>query len=273
MNALRKHLSRVKGGRLAEALSPSRIISLVLSDVVGDDLSVIASGPTCPDDSSFEDVDRILKKYQITDRLPRSVRGYLERGLRGEAPETLKRDHPVFSSVTHRVVGNNLLACRACEVKARDLGYHTLVLSDSIQGEARECAVFHAGIVRSISRHNIPVEKPACVISGGENTVTVTGTGMGGRNQEFCLAMIPWIGGLRDVAVLSAGTDGNDGPTDAAGAIVTGQSLGRSKTVGLDVDRSLRNNDSYHFLEQIGALLRTGPTNTNVMDLRILLVR
>jgi hydroxypyruvate reductase len=244
-----------------------------LSDVVGDDLSVIASGPTYPDDSTFADTDKILEKYQIKGRIPQAVLTYVERGLKGLVSETLKSDNPALAAVSNTIIGSNIVACRAAEKKALELGYNTLVLSDCLEGEARECAVFHAGIAQSLAGKGLPVKRPACVISGGENTVTLKGTGLGGRNQEFCLAIIPWISKLKEVGVLSAGTDGNDGPTDAAGGIVSSSSLGKATSLGLDVEEYLRNNDSYHFLEKLGALFKTGPTNTNVMDLRIVLVR
>ena len=272
INALRKHISRVKGGRLARMAYPSTLISLILSDVIGDNLDSIASGPTVPDSSTFEDCLRIIDKYDIRERIPRSVFLLLERGLRGEIEETPKADDPVFTKTGNFIIGSNILAVRAAKEKADELGYNSIILSSFIEGETREVAKVHTAIAKEIMNTNHPVSRPACVISGGETTVTIRGKGLGGRNQEFSLAAAIDIDGLENVVILSGGTDGTDGPTDAAGAIADGTSLRRARELNLKADDYLRENDSYNFFRKLGDLLITGPTRTNVMDLRLVLV-
>jgi len=267
-NAVRKHLSRIKGGQLARLAAPATVEALLLSDVVGDDLDVIGSGPTAPDSSTFAGVLAILDKFALRPRVPASVRERLEQGARGELPETPKPGDAVFRGVRNVLVGNSRLALDAAARKARSLGFHTLVLSSEIQGETREIARMHAAIVRELVASSQPVKPPACIITGGETTVTLRGDGLGGRNQEFVLAAVPDIAGLRRVVVFSAGTDGSDGPTDAAGAIADGDTLERNPEALGYLDR----NDSYHYFQSLNDLVITGPTNTNVMDVRILLV-
>jgi hydroxypyruvate reductase len=268
MNALRKHISRIKGGQLARLAQPAAVHSLLLSDVIGDNLDVIGSGPTAPDASTFQSAWAILEKYGLCDRVPASVRRRLERGMAGEIAETPKPGDPLFANVRNDVVGSNRLAVDAAVRRARKLGFRTLVLSTFIEGETRDVARMHAAIAREIVCSGRPLKPPACVISGGETTVTLRGSGLGGRNQEFVLAAAIDIAGLPDVVLLSAGTDGTDGPTDAAGAIADGQTLSRRE----DATRFLAENDSYHYFQSLGDLVLTGPTNTNVMDVRILLV-
>jgi len=251
---------------------PARVVSLILSDVVGDPLESIASGPTYPDSSTFEDCIRILRGYEIYHELPASVKEHLQAGLRGEEEESPKPGDPLFQRVQNVIIGNNLKSLLAAEVRAEELGYNTLILSSSIQGETREVAKVHAAIAKEILNSGIPVKPPACIISGGETTVTVRGKGLGGRNQEFVLASAIEIDGLRGVVVLSGGTDGTDGPTDAAGAIADGATVKRAQQMGLNPWDYLADNDSYHFFQKLGDLLITGPTNTNVMDLRLILV-
>jgi hydroxypyruvate reductase len=266
MNALRKHISRIKGGQLARLAAPATIESLLLSDVIGDNLDVIGSGPTAPDASTFAEVAAILAKYKIS--LPASVRERIDRGLRGEIPETPKPGDPLFARAGNTVIGSNRLALDAAARTARELGYRTLILASEIQGETRDVARMHAAIAREIVQTGRPVKPPACIITGGETTVTLRGQGLGGRNQEFVLAAAIDIAGLDNVVVFSAGTDGTDGPTDAAGAIADGGTLSRQP----DAQRYLDANDSYHYFEALGDLVKTGPTNTNVMDVRIILV-
>ncbi len=267
-NAVRKHISRIKGGQLARLAAPARVLSLMLSDVIGDDLDVIGSGPTAPDASTFAGVRAILEKYSIWERVPAGVRERIEAGLRGEVPETPKPGDPIFERTANRVIGSNDLAVRAAARRARELGFRTLVLSTFVEGETREIARMHAAIAKEVAQRGRPLKPPACIITGGETTVTLRGEGLGGRNQEFVLAAAIDIAGLEDVVVLSGGTDGTDGPTDAAGAIADGHTLAR-----LDSARAyLANNDSYHYFEKLGDLLITGPTNTNVMDVRLVLV-
>jgi hydroxypyruvate reductase len=272
INAIRKHLSQVKGGRLARLASPSTLISLILSDVIGDDLDSIASGPTVPDRSTFNDCLRVLEKYGVREKVPSVVTGFLQKGARGKVGETPKAHDPFFRKVQNVIIGSNSLAVQAAKKKADELGYDSIVLSSFIEGETQEVAKVHAAIAKEILSSGAPVRKPACVISGGETTVTIRGQGLGGRNQEFALAAATAIEGLDDVVVLSGGTDGTDGPTDAAGAIADGETVARAKKKGLDAGRFLRDNDSYHFFQPLGDLLMTGPTLTNVMDVRLVMV-
>jgi len=272
MNTLRKHLSLTKGGRLAEAAYPSCVVTLVLSDVVGDDLGTIASGPTVPDPTTFEDCLRIVDRYRLGDRLPPRVIELLERGARGLVPETPKAGSPVFDRAYAAVVGSNLQAALTACGRARSLGYNAMVLSSLIEGDTREAARFHTAVARETARSSNPLAPPACIVSGGETTVVVRGPGKGGRNQEFVLAAAMEIAGMEGVVVLSAGTDGTDGPTDAAGAVADGRSCRRAGALGMDAARYLERNDSYNFFRALGDLVVTGPTLTNVMDLRVVLV-
>lgn len=272
INALRKHVSRVKGGRLARLAYPSTLITLVLSDVIGDDLESIASGPTVPDGSTYQDCLDVVDKYSIGNTIPASVLTYLKKGAQGKHGETPKAQDPAFQRTQNVIVASNTLALRAAARKADELGYNSLILSSSIEGETREVAKVHAAIAREIKKTENPVRRPACVISGGETTVTIRGKGLGGRNQEFVLSAIIEIDGLEDVVVLSGGTDGTDGPTDAAGAVGDGMTVQRARAAGLDPGFYLGDNDSYHFFEPLGDLLVTGPTFTNVMDLRVVIV-
>lgn len=272
INTVRKHISRSKGGQLARLAYPAQVLALILSDVIGDDLDVIGSGITAPDASTFTGARSVLEKYRILDRVPPSVRQRIESGARGEIPETPKPGDPVFSRVQNLVVGSNRLAVDAAAARARESGFRTRVLSTFVEGETREIARMHAAIAREIVRYRRPLAPPACLISGGETTVTLHGTGLGGRNQEFVLAAALDIAGLENTVVLSGGTDGTDGPTEAAGAIADGLTLERASKLGLDPAHSLAANDSYHFFEKLGDLLMTGPTNTNVMDVHVVLV-
>jgi glycerate 2-kinase len=270
MNAIRKHLSQLKGGQLARVIYPATAISLILSDVVGDRLDVIASGPTVPDTSTFADCMAIMERYAV--ELPESVLRLFERGLRGELEETPKANDPVFEKTFQLLVGSNILALRAAAQKARELGYNTLILSSVIEGETREIAKMHTALAKEIHATGNPIPQPACIISGGETTVTLRGTGLGGRNQEFVLASALEIAGLADTVILSCGTDGTDGPTDAAGAIADGHTVHRAVKLGMQPEKYLSKNDSYHFFEPLDDLVKTGPTNTNVMDVRLVLV-
>jgi len=272
VNAVRKHISCFKGGQLARLAYPATLLSLLLSDVIGDDLDVIGSGPTAPDSSTFLTARSILMKYGILEKVPPAVRERLERGIEGLIRETPKPGEPEFARVQNLVVGSNQLAVDAAAAKARSLGYRTMVLSTFVEGETRDVARVHAAIAREILASGRPLKPPACVISGGETTVTIRGDGLGGRNQEFVLAAAIDLEGLPGVTVLSGGTDGTDGPTDAAGAIADGQTAVRAQELGLKASDFLARNDSYRFFEPLGDLLKTGPTNTNVMDVRLLLV-
>lgn len=280
MNCVRKHLSAVKGGRLARALAPATVLTLILSDVIGDDLDAIASGPTVPDPTTFADALEIVRRYGIEDTLPLSVAEHLRAGAAGGASapaETPKPGDAVFSRTKTVLVGTNRLALAAAESEARRLGYNSLVLSSRITGEAREVAQVFLGIGKDIAASGFPLKRPACVIAGGETTVTLRGPGRGGRNQEMALAFLDSLGRSpkdgEGLTFLSAGTDGNDGPTDAAGAVVD-LALHRSALKqGLDSAACLGANDSYTFFESAGGLVKTGPTNTNVCDVQVLIVR
>ena len=272
VNTVRKHISNIKGGKLARLAYPATLVSLILSDVVGDDLDAIASGPTVPDTSSFADCLRVVERYELKEKIPPRVRAFLEAGARGEVEETPKAGDPIFQNVRNVIVGNNRMALEAARLKAEGLGYNTLLLSNRMEGEAKVVAAAHAAIAKEIITTGNPVGQPACVLSGGETTVTVLGKGLGGRNQEFALAAAAAIDGAEGVVILSGGTDGTDGPTDAAGGIVDGTTLQRGRDQGLDAADFLRRNDSNTFLSAVGDLLVTGPTLTNVMDLRLMLI-
>jgi hydroxypyruvate reductase/glycerate 2-kinase len=272
MNCVRKHLSRVKGGRLAQAFGPRPLFSLILSDVVGDPLDVIASGPTAPDPTTFADALAVLRRYGLTDQTPPAVLAHLEAGRLGQIPETPKSLPP---QVHNRILGNNARALAAAAAQATALGYAVVNLGSFIEGETRPVAVVHAALVRSICADGVPARPPACVLSGGETTVTLSPThGKGGRNQEFVLAALHKLGAaaMSNVVVLSGGTDGEDGPTDAAGAVADANTLDRAAAVGLDAAAALERHDAYPFFDAAGDLLRTGLTGTNVMDVRVLLV-
>ena len=272
INAIRKHLSRSKGGWLAKEAYPATIVSLLLSDVIGDRLDVIASGPTVPDESTYSDCIKIIDRYKLGDRLPKSVTDYFIKGAAGSLPETPKPGDPVFSHVQNLIVGNNRESLLAAQVRALSLGYNTIVLSSQIEGEAREVAQVFGAIGKEISQANLPISPPACIIAGGETTVTIQGRGKGGRNQELALASAIAIDGWEGISLLSAGTDGTDGPTDAAGAIVNGTTCKRARQANLYPRDFLLGNDSYTFFESLGDLLKTGPTRTNVMDIICMLV-
>lgn len=272
MNTLRKHISRIKGGQLARAASPARVFTLILSDIVGDPLDAIASGPTVPDPTTYADALAILDKYRIRGEIPPSIRTHLEAGARGEIAETPKPNDPLFGRVKSLMVANNIQALEAAQTQARALGLAPMILSSFIEGETREIARMHAAVAREVRASGNPAGPPVCIITGGETTVTLRGKGRGGRNQEFALAAALDIAGLPDVVVLSAGTDGTDGPTDAAGAIVDGETVARAVAQGLNPRASLEANDAYPFFQRLDDLIITGPTKTNVMDVRLVIV-
>jgi glycerate 2-kinase len=260
MNAVRKHLSAIKGGQLARTAYPATVLTLMLSDVVGDDPSTIGSGPTTPDPTTVADAQAVLDEFRIASGVP--------------FHETPKPGDAIFRRVQNLIVGSNRLAIAAAARKALDLGFTPVVLSTSMEGETRDVGLVHASIAREVVTSGQPAKAPACLISGGETTVTLRGDGKGGRNQEFVLACAIAISGLPQVTVLSAGTDGTDGPTDAAGAIADGMTVTRAKVLGIAAPgQYLSNNDSYRFFSALDDLVFTGPTNTNVMDLRLLLIR
>jgi hydroxypyruvate reductase len=271
LNAVRKHLSYLKGGQLAALAYPATVVGLLLSDVVGDSLDVIGSGPTAPDSSTFRDAMNVLREFELVERVPQPVRRRLELGVAGKIAETPKADNPIFRNVHNVIIGSGRLALDAAALEARRLGYRPLILASSIEGETREVAAVHAQILRETVAWGNPLRPPACILSAGETTVTLKGHGKGGRNQEFALAAAFGIAGLPGVALLSGGTDGTDGPTDAAGAVADGSTIARAAALGFDAQQSLAQNDSYPFFDALGDLIRTGPTGTNVMDIHVLL--
>ena len=271
LNCVRKHLSMLKGGNLIACAHPVPVLSLLLSDVVGDSLDVIGSGLTAADLSTFSQAVRVLKSRGILDQVPGAVREHLEKGARGENRETPKPGDALFEHVTNVIVGNSRQALEAASQEAARRGYRPLILSSRIQGEAREVARFHADILWETIASGEPVAPPACILSGGETTVTVRGQGKGGRNQEFALGAALALEGAPDVLCLSGGTDGTDGPTDAAGAMIDGETISRATKLGLNAMDFLARSDSYHFFDALGDLVKTGPTGTNVMDVNVML--
>lgn len=272
INAVRKHISGIKGGQLARLAAPATVISLMLSDVIGDSLDVIGSGPTVPDSSTFASAWAVIEKYGIASQIPGSVAERFRLGMAGQIAETPKAGDACFRKTQNLIVGSNRLAVDAAARKAEELGYNPVVLSTFIEGETREIAAMHAAIAREVQVSGHPAKPPVCLISGGETTVTIRGNGLGGRNQEFALAAALALDGLAGVIAFSGGTDGTDGPTDAAGAIADGATAERAHALGLNPAAALAANDSYHFFEALGDLVKTGPTGTNVMDIRLLLV-
>ncbi len=273
INSVRKHLSIVKGGHLARASYPSTLITLILSDVIGDPLDTIASGPTVPDESTFDDACEVIRKYSLENMIPEGVSDILKKGQCGEAEENPKHGQREFANTQNVIIGSNKIALEAAEEKATDLGYNTIILSSMVQGESKEAAIFFSSIAKEIFRTGTPVSRPACVIAGGETTVTIKGDGKGGRNQEFALSAAIDIEGYKGIVVLSAGTDGTDGPTDATGAIVDSNTCkdAREKFC-MKPDEFLIKNDSYNFFNKTEGHIITGPTLTNVMDIMISLI-
>ncbi len=267
VNTVRKHLSAVKGGQLARAAAPASVLVLVLSDVIGDPLDVIASGPAAPDPTTFADAVAVLERYALWTRVPAAVAHRLQAGAAGRLPDTPKAGDPVFARVRHVIVGNNRCAAEAAVAQARALGLHALLLSTFVEGEAREVGRLLGALARELATSQQPAPRPACLVLGGETTVTVRGEGRGGRNLEVALGAVASVAGLPDVLLLTAATDGQDGPTEAAGAWVDGTSLARAQSRGLDPRAFLHRNDAYSFFAALGDLLITGPTLTNVNDL------
>jgi hydroxypyruvate reductase len=278
LNSVRKHLSMVKGGRLAQAVYPAQVITLIVSDVIGDPLDVIASGPTAYDNSTYAEAWAVITKYGLQKKLSSRVADYLQRGIIGQEPETVKENDPCLDKVHNVMIASNRQALTAAERKAGQMGYHAKIISATLQGEARDAA----GFLAQISRAELALMQPGeqrCLLFGGETTVIVRGTGKGGRNQELALAFALEIEGTRGVSLLSAGTDGGDGPTDAAGAVVDGSTVTRARNLGIEPLRHLDQNDSYTFFQQFDTMadahthLKTGPTGTNVMDMQIVLLQ
>lgn len=267
INVLRKHLEHLKGGQMARLAAPAQLACLVLSDVLGDPLDLIASGPCVPDPSTFAQALDVLERYRIQATVPPIIVDILQRGLRGEIPETPKPGDALFENVHPQVIGSNAQAAQAALAEARRQGFHSRLLTGELQGEASKAGSMLGSALRQVCESDIPISRPACLIAGGETTVTLHGEGLGGRNQELALAAVKEIAGLQQVLLLSLGTDGGDGRTDAAGAVITGETLRRAQALGLDPADFLARNDSYHFFDPLGDLIRCGPTHTNVNDL------
>ncbi len=272
VNTVRKHLSAVKGGQLARAAYPARVVSLIISDVVGDRLDTIASGPTYPDTTTYSDALSILKKYKLKEKMPPGIVTHLINGVKGVIPETPKIGEACFRNAYYKIIASNTdaLAAGAKVGRSHDLNVH--ILTTTMQGEAREVGDYLSRIAREVYETERPIPKPALLLLGGETTVTVKGEGIGGRNQELALSTALGIAGLKTTTIVSFSTDGIDGPTDAAGAVADGFTIQKAEQLGLDPSCYLANNDSYHFFKELGDLLITGPTGTNVMDVTALIV-
>ncbi|MDR3653682.1 MAG: glycerate kinase [Paludibacter sp.] len=271
MNTVRKHVSNVKGGQLARIVYPATLVSLILSDVVGDSLEVIASGPTSPDSGTFEEAIRILKKYDLTEKIPQPVLLHLTKGMEGKIPETPKADDPIFENTRNFIIGSNKIALEAAGNKATELGYKTIIMTSELVGDTTKAAKYVVDLALNIQR-NIMHQRSVCLLFGGETTLQVTGLGLGGRNQHFALVAACLLLGTKEITLLSAGTDGNDGPTDAAGAIVDGNTCPDALAKNILPQNYLPDFDSYHFFEKTGGHLITGSTRTNVMDLIAILI-
>ena len=273
MNCIRKHCSQVKGGGLARTVPSNSMITIILSDVVGSPLDIIASGPTVPDESTWADALSIIEKYKLAQKLPKSIVTRINAGIQDHIPDTPKFGDTIFDQKKAFVIGDNYLAAvRACDT-AREMGFNTLLLTTYLQGEAKEAAKFITSIGLEIKNSNMPVATPACIVVGGETTVTLNdATGLGGRNQELALAAAMELDGIPNITLVSFATDGSDGPTSGAGGIVDGLTAVKGRKQGLKIYDYLERHDSYHFLQSVGDLIETGPTLTNVNDLILLIV-
>lgn len=272
LNAVRKHLSAFKGGQLARHCGPAVVVSLILSDVIGDPLDIIASGPTAPDTSSFIEARTVLERYGLWNDAPENIKTRINRGFEGTISDTPKEDDLVFNKVHNILIANNAIAATAAKQKAESLGYDSLILSTYIEGEARLVGEMLTGIAKEITKRDQPLKKPAAMIIGGETTVSVKGNGLGGRNMEVALGASLGLDGF-SCLVAALGTDGIDGPTKSAGAFVDGYTLSRSSMKGLDPEKYLDDNDSFNFFKELEDNILTGPTGTNVNDLSLILVR
>jgi glycerate-2-kinase len=271
INTIRKHLSGVKGGQLAKAVYPARQVTLILSDVIGDPMDVIASGPMVADPTTFKDAWQVIEKYQLQQVISSNIRIHLQQGLAGQIAETPKPGDRVLALTSNYIIGSNAIALQAAQDKARQKGFYTKILGADISGDAAEAAIRLVAQARLLAG-DPTVPKPACLLMGGETTVVVTGKGKGGRNQHLALAASLLLSPEDHIVILAAGTDGTDGPTKAAGAVVHGSTVQTAAAKGIHAKEYLQNNDSYHFFELTGGHIMTGPTMTNVMDIMIALV-
>lgn len=272
MNAVRKHLDQIKGGGLAELLQPATVATLILSDVIGSPLDVIASGPTVPDSSTYEDVANIFNRYFLWEEIPETVGDWIRTGQAGKLPDTPKSGSPCFDRVQNILVADNRLACETAVNFAKNAGIDAHLMTTSLNGEAREVGRVLVSLMRQIRNHDEPFLAPVCLVYGGETTVTLKGSGKGGRNQEIALGALRELDGLEDVLMVTLATDGEDGPTDAAGAWATGDSLARASQMGLSLVNAMNTNDSYQFFTALNQIVHTGPTGTNVNDVTLCFV-
>jgi glycerate 2-kinase len=271
INAVRKHLSAIKGGQLAKAVYPATLISLILSDVIGDALDIIGSGPTSPDPSTFRQTITVMEKYSLSKQVSASILNYLQEGEKSNHPETPKPGDHIFEKTTNVIIGNNLLALEASERKARELNLNTLIVTDKLQGDIQKVAEYIASVSLKFQERG-DVEKPLCLLFGGEPTVKMTGTGLGGRNQHLALLSANLIRNHPGITILSAGTDGTDGPTQAAGAVVDSDTIKDALSKNMFPDKYVEEFDSYNFFKTAGGQVITGPTMTNVMDIIVVIV-
>lgn len=270
INTVRKHLSNIKGGHFAGITYPATILTLILSDAVGDRLEVIASGPTVPDTTTFADAMAIINKYDLQNLLPKNILNHIQTGIEGLTPETPKQDDPIFENVYNHIIGSNQTALQAASEKAKELGFNTQIITDSLQGDYKTVADF---ILEEIEKkRNSATQKPLCLLFGGEPTVKVTDNGLGGRNQHLALYFATKIQNRKDTTILCAGTDGTDGPTDAAGAVVNHNTVADALKSNIAVNKYLSEFDSFHFFEKAGGWIKTGNTGTNVMDVVVVLM-
>lgn len=268
MNTVRKHLSNIKGGQLAKHIYPAKLYSLILSDVIGDEIDVIGSGPTAADKTTFKDAWNTLVKYNVEAQAPQSIIQYIKDGLEGKIPDTPKKGEKCFANTHNIIIGSNSIALKAAANKAGELGYHTLIITNTLRGEA---SIIGEMIAKEAIKYEGP--RPACLLYGGESTVTIRGNGLGGRNMELALAAGIGILPYHGITILSAGTDGTDGPTDAAGAVIDSIIMKKALQNKYDPSAYLNNNDSYNFFAPHQALIKTGPTQTNVMDIVLALIQ
>jgi len=270
INIIRKHIENTKGGGLLRITYPTHMETLILSDVIDNQISMIASGPTSNDDTTYSDAWRIIRKYHIEHEIPNSIKDHIKKGMNGDIQETVKSGDEILKKNNNTIIGSLTTAVAAAETAAKKIGYNTRILSTRLIGEAREVGNVFGTILSNMVRRDCILRKPACVIAGGETTVTVLGNGEGGRNQELALGAVEQIGGLHNCCLISIATDGEDGPTDAAGAFITGQTKLIAKEKGLDIEKLMSDNDSYNFFKKTNNLLKFGPTGTNVNDLLFL---
>ena len=271
MNCIRKHLSKVKGGQLAKAASPARVVSLILSDVIGDPLDVIASGPTAPDPTTFADAISIIRKYKIESQIPEKIYRVLQEGFDKKRQETLKESDEVILNTHNLIIGTNKLALKTAKEKAESFGYKSEIMTNKIDGDVNDVASYIVETAINVKKEET-INKKICLLFAGEPTVKVKGKGLGGRNQHLALLTAGLIKDFPGITLLSGGTDGSDGPTDAAGAVVDSLTAENASNLHLDMEQYINNFDSYHFFKQEGGLIITGPTQTNVMDLMIVLI-